>query len=231
MKSTIAVVFLLITSAWAQVRPYITVGASINGSGYSTFSGNGSAGIDAETTHLIGNTYLNYNVARKTHDGEVSNLKGHVISVDTRECVKLKSYLLGAGVEWTKTITTDYTKEGYFPMVGGGRDFENFRIVVMYMREHNEIVHYPTPESFTAPGEKSVYTSYTCNCSNGVQGFSTQFWYPSPTLHRHLFFYANLSTVWFHSTLTDPNSTYLTNLQKKNKDYGGSLLYAAMWRF
>lgn len=240
MRKILSIVFSLLIAAVAVAQsdapkypqPFVGVGLSINGSGYSSVSLTGQAGLDLEENHFVSYTAATYDTARKTADNEIANEKGHVVSGQSQAFARFGSgYLLGGGAEWTKTITSDYTKEATYPLVGGGKDFAKFRLVLSYFREHNEITHYPTLVTFTEPGGTAAYRSQSCNCGSGVQGVTTQLWLPSPVSAHHLFFHAELKAYSYHNTLTDPYNAALTAAEKSVRSFGGELQYSVLYRF
>lgn len=233
-----SLVLLICSMAFAQdatvsayPHPYVAVGASLNGGGYSTFSFTGSGGLNLEKTHFVLESDGTYDTAGKSNDATYENKKGHNYSYSGDGLYRTSSgWLLGVGDIFTKTITTNYTKQATYPSAGAGKDFSHVRIQFMYYREENELTHYPELVNFTpGPGQSEV--SYTCRCTSNVSGLETRFWYPSPRSAKHLFFRADLKTYWFHTTLTDPYNVALTKSQEASHSFGGSLTYQIMYRF
>lgn len=213
------------------INPYVEIGPSLNGGGYSSVSGTGTVGLNVDTRHFLLESSATFDTAGKTNDGTENNDKGHNIACGSDVFYRLSSgWFFGSGLNWSKTITTNYDKEATHPAVGGGKDFASFRLQFTYFREENEITHYPTLVQFT-PGPGQAQFSYTCHCGSGVNGFETQLWYPSPMSTHHIFFHATLQTYWFHTTITDPYDTALTQQQESSRNSSGGLNYSLMYRF
>ncbi len=213
------------------INPYVEIGGSANGGGYSLLSATGTVGLNVDTRHFLLESSAIFDAARKTNDGTENNVKGHDITFGSDVFYRLSSgWYFGGGLDWGKTITTNYDKEAAHPAIGGGKDFASFRLQFTYYREKNEITHYPTLVQFT-PGPGQAPFSYTCHCGNGVNGFETQLWYPSPMSTHHVFFHATLQTYWFHTTITDPYDTVLTQQQESSRNSSLGLNYSMMYRF
>ena len=234
MRMLLSIV-LLVGSAFAQVsapRPYIQGGAVISSEGYQSVGGNLGAGVDADEPHLIFIGEAFYDFLRKTNDNDqIPNEKGHVRTADGTVFFKTHKLLLGGGAGWDETSLTTYTKSAWTTRIGGGYDFDAFRLTVLYLRDENEVTRYPVPAQFTpGPGQNAL--SYTCSlCGNALQGFEIGGWYPSPTVKRHLFIHVAVTPVRFHDTVTDPYNLTLTQSQKAVHTISGSYYVNLLWRF
>ena len=227
---SVSLALLFVSSALAQSlrpHPYVELGASTNGGGYSPLSGTASTGINIDSRRFILESNATYDTAGKS-DG---NPKGHNIGFGSNVFYRTtQGWFFGGGMSWSKTITTNYTKEAGHPEVGGGKDFSRFRLQFMYLREENEITHYPDLVRFTpGPGQSSL--SHTCHCGSGVNGITTSLWLPSPESNHHWFFHASIPVYWFHTTITDPYNLLMTKQQESHHDASGGLTYSLMYRF
>jgi hypothetical protein len=212
-------------------RAYVEFGPSINACGYTNLSVQGDAGIDLESGRLLWKSAVSYNTARKENDGTTANNSGHSAGTSSVAFVRLgEGWFLGGGVGWSKTITFNYTKQATYPKIGFGKDFSKYRLQFMYLREENEITHYPSALKFT-PGPGQAAVSSTCHCGSGVSGVEAHLWYPSPALKRHVFFHAVFQPFIFHATITDPYNASLTAAQKANHAFTGTLKYSILYRF
>ena len=212
-------------------RPYLELGATINPCGYKTFSATATAGVDFESEHFVFKASAVYDTAKKHTSTAIDNDRGHLVGFGYNSFYRFSnSWFLGAGMSWGKTISNEYTKEATYPKLIVGKDMESVRLQFAYLREENEITHYPTLVRFT-PGPGQSQLSHTCHCGSGVNGGEAQLWYPNPRLKKHIFFHADLQLFVFHTTITDPYNVSLTNAQKSAHDWSGSLTYSMMYRF
>lgn len=226
----LAVVMLLSSVLFGQdvasyPHPYVEAGISINGGGYSSVSEVGAAGVTLEEKHLVVDAFTKYDTAGKTAAGAGHNINytGVVYFRTTN------GWLFGAGSDWAKTFTQEYTKEALHPRAGFGKDFTKVRLTFDYFREENEITHYPVLVQFT-PGPGQTKFSYTCHCVSGVNGIETNLWYPSPRSNRHLFFHADLDVYRYHTTITDPYAPWEAP-HWHEYSFTGLLSYSILWRF
>jgi hypothetical protein len=214
-------------------------GLNVNGSGFQTFAGNTGAGIEMEESHFIVNAEGFYDFMRKTNDNDqVPNEKGRVRTADGEVFYKFhpgSSWFFGGGAGWTETSLTTYMKSAWNPRIGGGHDFvselNSWRLQVLYLRDQNEVVRYPSLVQFT-PGPGQLASSYTCSlCGNNVQGVEASVWYPSPSSPHRLLMHWVVTPVWFHASVTDPYNVDLTQSQKSQHDISGSYYVDLIYRF
>jgi hypothetical protein len=182
---TLLLVLMFGGAALAQVpRPYAVGSLDLNNGGYQPLSETIGVGLNAESAHFIGNAEAAYENARKTNDGTVGNTKGHERFLRGTLFGKLNNgFYFGGGARWTQTSTTLYTKQGYNPLIGGGKDFLrddfSFRLQALYAFKGNDKL-------------------------NGVQGAEFSFYIPSPATKGHFFFREVIAVDRFHSTITSP---------------------------
>ncbi|MGO8796543.1 MAG: hypothetical protein ACLQLC_17110 [Candidatus Sulfotelmatobacter sp.] len=214
-------------------------GLNVSGNGYQTFAGNMGAGVGIEENHFIANAEGFYDFMRKTNDNDqVPDEKGRVRTADGEVFYKFhsgSSWFVGGGAGWSETSLTTYMKSAWNPRVGGGHDFvsemTSWRLQVLYLRDENEVVRYPSPVQFT-PGPGQSASSYTCSlCGNNVQGVEASVWFPSPSSPHHLLLHWVVTPVWFHETVTDPYNAALTHSQKSQHDVSGSYYVDLIYRF
>lgn len=177
-------------SMFAQVpRPYVAGSVNVNGGGYSSISESIGAGIDLESAHANGNLEATYDNAKKVNDGTVNNHNGRVRSAQARAFYRLHNGLyFGGGVQWSELNTTNYSKQGWRPTAGIGKDF---------LRDTYSI------------RLQSLYISKGSDKSNGTQGVETAIYFPSPSTKGHVFLRDTIAIYRFHATITDFNSPSL----------------------
>jgi hypothetical protein len=194
VKKLLLIMLLLVGSAMAQLpRPYAVGGISLNGGGYQTLSETVGAGIDLESTHLIGDVEADYENARKTNDGTNNNTKGRERYLQGRLFGRFSNGLyVGGGWQWSQTSTTNYTKQAWRPSVGVGKDFlrdtYSLRLQSLYIGKGDDKI-------------------------NGSQGVETTVYFPSPAKKGHLFFRESIGVYRFHSTVTDPSLSAIEGAQ------------------
>lgn len=240
MKHTLVSICLLLNAlAFAQneqtakiyPHPYIQAGMAESGGGYSTFSFMGGPGVDVEEHHFIADGNMFWQNAGKPNDGTAHNGEGHELAITGEVFFKTSGgLLLGGGLNRSKTITANYTKQAYYPRAAIGRDLNKFRLTAGYFREERELTYYPSIVQFT-PGPGQEKFSYTCHCDSGTNGIEAQLWYPSPAANHHLFFHAIVQAYRFHTTVTDPYNTTLTKEQESAHNWSGGLTYQVEYRF
>jgi hypothetical protein len=153
--------------------------------GYQPFSGVAGAGLDLERPYLVTSFEASADNAHKVDSGT-----GHSAHLMGRAFYRLHSGLenavyLGAGAQWSKLSTDQYSKQGWRPTYGGGVDINrnqySFRTQVMYVTTGTDHL-------------------------NGVHGPEITLWIPSPSEHAHWFARIRIEQYWFHQTSTPYNS-------------------------
>jgi hypothetical protein len=191
-------------------RPFAVVGFRINGGGYQSISEIMGGGFSIESPHILSGVEVAYGNARKVNDGTINNSSGHERSAQTRAFYKLGNGLyFGGGAQWSQTSTTNYSKQGWRPTLGVGKDFMrstySLRLQGMYM----------LPDS---------------DKSNETQGPEITLTYPSPASNHHFYFRSVLVVYRFHTTdtLSDPATSAM---QRDDHHITGGLTYNLIYRF
>lgn len=168
------------------LRPFVVGELDLNGGGYQPFSESFGAGLDLESKHVLGEIEADYENARKTNDGTVNNKKGHERFLKGFAAAKFgNGFFAGGGLRWSETSTTNYTKQGWGPMFGGGKDLIGDR----YSARLQAFYH--------GAGNDKI---------NGVQGVEIGFYMPSPATKGHFFFRETVDIDVFHATV-QPGAT------------------------
>ncbi len=162
-------------------QPYVYGGLSLNGSGYYPASGAAGTGMNLETTHVLAGAEIWAGNAHKQDSGT-----GYEIGGQARLfCHTGRNLYFGAGAQWSKLTTSIYSKQGWRPTFGGGKDF---------MRE-----------SFSARAQL-MYVLPGTDRLNALQGPELSLWMPSPATHAHLFYRETVGVYEFHQTSVPGNS-------------------------
>jgi hypothetical protein len=77
----------------------------------------------------------------------------------------------------------------------------------------------------------AAYTPAAFDHVNGSQGPSFQFILPSPLAQGHVMFVENLSVLFLHATITEPNNRVLTEQEKSNRNHTATLSFGLLLRF
>jgi hypothetical protein len=193
--------FSLITPALAQIpHPYAYGGLSLNSGGYSPAAGTIGAGLSIDTSHIVAITEVWADDARKQDSGT-----GHDVGGRARAFYRTqKGWYAGAGAQWNKLTTALYSKQGWRPTFGAGKDVirENFSMRAQAM--------------YVLPGSDRL---------NAVQGPEISIWMPSPATKGHFFYRQTLGIYEFHQTSVPANPG------TQNRSVASFLEFTIMCRF
>ena len=199
------------------VRPFVQAGISFNGSSETTLSKEVMGGVDIEAKRFLVRSFASYNTVRKDAPGISPTSHGRKRELGTDAFYRKGNWHYGAGALFLQEAITEYTKQSLFGLVGGGHDFQDTRIQLMYLKAFNDQTRYPDGRG--------------CQCTNGVQGFRFNIWIPNPSDEGHIFLAMNLTGVWFHMTVTDPSNATLTAAQKSQHSVDSTAKIELMYRF
>ena len=105
-------------------RPFIYGGLGLNGGGYAPLSGKVGAGLRIDQDHLIWSASAAYDNSHKSNDNTTNNTNGHERALDSSIYYRFTNgWFAGGGASWSELSTTNYTKQGFHPSVGGGKDY------------------------------------------------------------------------------------------------------------
>jgi hypothetical protein len=190
-KASLAAFVLLIASyTFAQnvVHPYVAGGAILNGSGMVPYGGDIEAGVQIDAPHLFSYTEAGYETGGKENDNDNTSTAGHTRLLENETLARIGNYYVGAGIDWSKLYTPDYTKSHVHPRLTVGREFYNGYISKVLV-------------SYVHPGT---------DWQNGVQGAEVQGWWTG----KHVFLRMTLGAYRYYTTVTDPTNKVLTAEQK-----------------
>ena len=201
-------------------RPFLYAGAGLMGGGYAPLAGEGGGGLRIDSRHFLASAEGSYDTGHKTNDADQPNPSGHDRGLAGAAYFRVSSgWFFGAGVRWSQLSTTNYTKTGWGPTFGGGKDY----------------FHRPCEgEGCGADFSMRVGVDYVLPGTdhfNAVQGPLFSFYMPSPSAKGHFFFRATQGIYEFHETVTEPSNLPLTKQQIGSRSvtsFGGLTL---MYRF
>jgi hypothetical protein len=214
-------------------QPYAYGGLGMSrGAGYRPAYAEAGAGFMINTQHVICNAVATYDNGRKVADGTGNNPKGHDRGLASTAYYKFPNRLfLGVGASWSELSTTNYSKQGWSPSVGGGWDYLNkncaaencvvewsFRAQVDYLLKGTEHVNRqgcPVPNG---------------QCTNGVEGPQFVLSLPSPVSNSHFIFREALGLYESHATITSTDPA-LSAEQLGQRSMGRFADFALLYRF
>ncbi|HEX4427594.1 MAG TPA: hypothetical protein VH079_19490 [Terriglobales bacterium] len=196
------VLFSVLASSCAssQVpRPYVYGGLSLNSGGYSPTAGAVGTGLDIDSTHAMASAEIRVDNASKEDSGT-----GHDIGARVRAFYRTEGgWYVGGGAQWSKLVTSIYSKEAWRPTFGGGKD-----VVRKDFSIRPQII-------YVLPGTDQL---------NAVQGPEFSIWMPSPKTKSHFFYRQTLGVYEFHQTSV-PN-----NAGTQNRSVASFLEFTVMYR-
>lgn len=212
-------------------RPFIYGGLGLNGGGYAPLSGKVGARLRSDQNHLIWSASAAYDNSHKANDNTTNNTNGHERALDSSIYYRFNNgWFLGGGASWSELSTTNYTKQGFHPSVGGGKDYFHkqcaaegcvtrwsMRLQVDYKMKGAEHVD---AKGCSVPNGQ---------CTNDLQGPMVSFFLPSPALAGHLYWRETVGVYTFHETVTSTDPA-LTALQKSHRSVTSFLEFTMMYR-
>ncbi len=213
-------------------RPFIFGGLGLNGGGYAPLSGKIGGGLRIDQNHLIWSASAAYDNSHKSNDNTIGNTNGHQRSLDSSIYYRFSNgWFAGGGASWSELSTTNYTKQGFHPSVGGGKDYFHkdcagedcairwsMRLQVDYKLKGAEHVD---AKGCSVPNGQ---------CTNDLQGPMVSFFLPSPAMAGHLYWRETVGVYTFHDTVTSTDPA-LTALQKSHRSTTAFLDFTMMYRF
>jgi hypothetical protein len=201
-------------------RPFFYAGAGLMGGGYAPLAAGAGGGLRIDSRRLLASAEGSYDNGRKTDDGDQPNPKGHDRGLDGAAYFRLSSgWFLGAGARWSQLSTTNYTKTGWRPTLGGGKDYF-----------HRKCAGEDCIPDFSMRLGVDYVTPGTDHC-NAVQGPLISLYMPSPSAKGHFFFRMTEGIYEFHETVTEPSNALLTRQQTGDRSVTSSGELTLMYRF
>jgi hypothetical protein len=211
-------------------RPYLLIGPVLGGPGYRPLALLLEAGFNVESRYFVMNTLAAYDNDRKTNDGDQPNPKGHDRFLQgnigfrpPRFPSQLQflgdpaRWFFGAGYRWSQLSTTNYSKGGSRPQIGGGYDVV-LRSCSICRRD------------FSMRVAVNYFTAGT-DWQNGSHGIEASFIFPTPREDRHWFWRERIEVFRFHQSVTNPANISLTRQQKSVTDMEPATDFGIIYRF
>jgi len=200
-------------------RPYFFTGIDLEGNGSKVLNYAIASGVQQETHSFSFDAYAQYVNTRKTDDNTSDNHSGRTRTLYVSSRYRLQNgWFVGGGSRWSELSTTNYVKQAFRPFAGGGKDWPSTRVSVDYLRTLSEHVN---QQGCTVPRGQ---------CTNAVQGVDFQWFIPSPRSGSHFLFRTDLTSFWFHTTVTTTDPV-LTKRQLGEHSVGSTLSYSMLFRY
>jgi hypothetical protein len=201
-------------------RPFVYAGAGLMGGGYAPLAVQGGGGLRVDSARFLAFAEGSYDNGHKTNDGDQPNPKGHDRGLDGAAYFRFSSgWYLGAGASWSQLSTTNYTKGGWRPTFGGGKDYFHRRCAGEDCASDFSM---RLGVDYVMPG-----TDHT----NAVQGPLLTLFMPSPSSKGHFFFRMTEGIYEFHETVTEPANAPLTQQQIGDRSMTSFGELTLMYRF
>jgi hypothetical protein len=164
-----------------------------------------------------------YDDGHIVNDGDQPNPKGHDRYLESaiyfRPPIEPLSgrWFVGGGFTWSQLSTTNYTKGGSRPLIGGGYDLVS-RLCPSCRREFSMRI-------------AMDWLMAGSDWQNGSDGPQITFTLPGLREQRHWFLRERLGVYRFHDTVTDRTNLSLTQEQQSNKHFDSFLDLGIIYRF
>ena len=207
----------LLTSAIPH--PYFFFGPSSSvGEGYAGLACRGEGGIDLESRHAIFRALVAYDTGRKTAENDQPNPNGHDRYLETAAYYRAaRGWFAGVGLRWNQLSTTDYSKGGTRPEIGGGYDL-TLRACKECRRDFSMRVNLDWVLAGT-------------DWQNGSHGAAVTATLPTPREKRHWFLRNCFTEYRFHTTVTEPTNLALTRAQRAQRGFSAGDEMGVVYRF
>jgi hypothetical protein len=201
-------------------RPFVYAGAGLMGGGYGPFAAEAGAGLRIDSRHFLAFAQGSYDNGHKTNDNNQPNPKGHDRGLAASTYFRLSSgWFAGVGARWSQLSTTNYTKSGWRPTFGGGKDYFHHKCAL---------------EDCVADFSMRLGVDYILpgtDHANALQGPQLSFYIPSPSAKGHIFFRETIGVYSFHETVTEPSNLTLTRQQIGDRSITSFGELTVMYRF
>ena len=183
-------------------RPFLYGGAGLMGGGYSPLAGEVGVGLRIDSRHFLASAEASYDNGHKTNDGDQPNPSGHDRGLAAATHFRLAAgWFAGVGARWSQLSTTNYSKSGWRPTFGGGKDY-----FLRGCKGEDCVTEFSMRlrVDYVLPGTDHF---------NAVQGPLFSFYMPSPAAKGHFFLRMTQGIYEFHETVTEPYNVVLTRQQ------------------
>lgn len=201
-------------------HPYVGISGLLMGGGYWPFAAGGTAGFQVESRWISFDAHAAYDNGHKVNDNDQPNPKGHDRYLGSTLYFRLPSdWFVGTGASWSQLSTTNYTKGGWRPRFGGGKDVFTHNCL-----KENCVgnFNFRLSADYILPGT---------DWQNGSQGLGFTVSFPSPAVRKHFYLRESLQILRFHDTVTDRTNLALTRIQKGNRHFDSSAEFELVYRF
>jgi hypothetical protein len=201
-------------------RPFLYAGAGLMGGGYAPFAGRAGGGLRIDSRRFLASAEGWYDNGHKTNDNTGPNPKGHDRGLVGSAYYRFSSgWFAGVGARWNQLSTTNYTKGGWRPTFGGGKDYFHKKCA---LEDCISDFSMRLGFDYLLPGTDHF---------NALQGPLFSFYMPSPSAKGHFFFRETLGIYEFHTTVTDPSNKILTQQQTGSRSVTSFGEFTLMYRF
>jgi hypothetical protein len=203
-------------------RPLFSVGVSLTGGGYRPMALLAKVGFDQEGSNFFANASAAYDNDRMTNDADQPNPKGHDRYLNGGVYFRPPwqpfhgAWFVGAGERCSQLSTTNYTKTGNRPQIGGAYD----------------LIQRPCPNC-----EHGFSMRITLNWiaagndwQNGTHGTGIGLSFPTPRQKRHWFWEESIDIYRSHETVTEPSNLPLTRSQRATRIFWGRVDFGVVYR-
>lgn len=204
-------------------RPYLMIGPTLMGGGYAPLAYRAETGLNVESRQWVMKAGAAYDDGHIVNDGDQPNPKGHDRYLESaiyfRPPIEPLSgrWFVGGGFTWSQLSTTNYTKGGSRPLIGGGYDLVS-RLCPSCRREFSMRI-------------AMDWLMAGSDWQNGSDGPQITFTLPGLREQRHWFLRERLGVYRFHDTVTDRTNLSLTQEQQSNKHFDSFLDLGIIYRF
>jgi len=204
-------------------HPYGMIGPSFMGGGYAVLAYRAETGFHVESRQWVMKASAAYDNGHKVNDGDQPNPKGHDRSLESaiyfRPPIAPLSghWFIGGGFSWSQLSTTNYTKSGSRPLIGGGYDLA-LRACAACRRDFSMRI---AVDWLTAGSD----------WENGSHGPQITFSLPGLREQRHWFWQQRLGIYRYHDTVTDRTNVSLTQEQRSQGHLDSFVDFGIIYRF
>jgi hypothetical protein len=210
-------------------HPYLSLGPSLMGGGYAALAFRAEGGLNVESERWVMKASAAYDNGHKVNDNDQPNPKGHDRYLEggiyfrpaslpaKMEFLGSGHWFVGAGWRWSQLSTTNYTKGGSRPQIGGGYD-----LVMRSCPECKRDFSMRIAMDWVMAGN---------DWQNGSHGPEITISFPTPREKRHLFWQERLGVYRYHQSITDSSNLALTQLQRSQKSMDSFLETGILYRF
>ena len=204
-------------------HPYLFLGPSLMGGGYALLAYRVETGLKVESSNWVMKASAAYDNGRKVNDDDQPNPNGHDRYLESGIYFRptwqalASDWFFGGGWSWNQLSTTNYTKSGTRPRIGGGYDLV-LRSCSICRRDFSMRIAMDWVMAGT-------------DWQNGSHGPDIVISMPGPRETRHWFWQEEIGIYRFHETVTEPANLTLTNQQQADRNVDFFSNMGVVYRF